>query len=212
MNSKIANPSQKANLFVVSAPSGAGKTSLLKRVIAELKGVEASVSHTTRERREAEVNGVDYHFVDIAEFNQIIERGEFFEHAEVFGNFYGTSKASIVNQLEKGIDVILEIDWQGARQIKEQLSFSRSIFILPPSRPELENRLQGRGQDDQQIIDARMNSAISEMSHYGEYDYLVVNDVFEQAVAEIITIIKAERLKLKVQQEKHAQLLSNLLE
>ena len=206
------NQAEKANLFVVSAPSGAGKTSLLKQVIAELEAVQASVSHTTRAKREAEVDGIDYHFVDLDTFNQLVESDAFFEHAEVFGNNYGTSKSSIADQLAKGIDVILEIDWQGARQIKQQLPKSRSIFILPPSKDELENRLKGRGQDDDAVIKGRMSSAISEMSHFGEYDYLVINDDFDTAVAEIITIIKAERLKLVIQKEKNAQLLCNLLD
>lgn len=202
----------KANLFVVSAPSGAGKTSLLKELISELDGVQTSISHTTRAKRAAEVDGVDYHFVEQAAFKQLVEQQAFYEHAEVFGNHYGTSKSSIADQREKGIDVILEIDWQGARQIKQQLPESLSIFILPPSKAELENRLQGRGQDDDAIIKGRMDAAISEMSHYNEYDYVVINDDFEQAVSEIKAIIVAERQKLAIQSKKHAQLLSNLLE
>lgn len=202
----------KANLFVVSAPSGAGKTSLLKRLISELTDVQTSISHTTREKRDAEMDGVDYHFVDLEQFKQLVEQNAFYEHAEVFGNHYGTSKSSIADQLAKGIDVILEIDWQGARQIKQQLPNTLSVFILPPSKSELENRLQGRGQDDDAIIKARMDAAISEMSHYDEYDYLVINDDFSQAVSEIRSIIQAERQKLVLQRKKHAHLLSNLLE
>jgi len=212
MNNLAENRVEKANLFVVSAPSGAGKTSLLKQVIVELDSVQASVSHTTRPKREAEVDGVDYHFVDLDIFNELVESNAFFEHAEVFGNNYGTSKSSIADQLAKGIDVILEIDWQGARQIKEQLPKSRSIFILPPSKQELESRLTGRGQDNDEVIQGRMSSAIDEMSHYNEYDYLVINDDFDLAVAEINAIILAERLKLRLQKEKHAQLLCNLLD
>jgi guanylate kinase len=202
----------KANLFVVSAPSGAGKTSLLKKLISELNGVQTSISHTTRAKRAAEVDGVDYHFVEPEAFKQLVEQEAFYEHAEVFGNHYGTSKSSIANQREQGIDVILEIDWQGARQIKQQLPESLSIFILPPSKQELESRLQGRGQDDEAIIKGRMDAAISEMSHYNEYDYVVINDDFEQAVFEIKAIIVAERQKLAIQSKKHAQLLCNLLE
>jgi len=202
----------KANLFVVSAPSGAGKTSLLKQLISELEGVQTSISHTTRQKRDAEIDGVDYHFVDIEQFGRLVSEEAFFEHAEVFGNHYGTSKSSIDDQLAKGIDVILEIDWQGARQIKKQLPDSLSVFILPPSKSELENRLQGRGQDDEAIIKGRMDAAISEMSHYNEYDYLVINDDFSVAVAEIKSIIQAERQKISIQSKKHAQLLSNLLE
>ncbi|PHS14881.1 MAG: guanylate kinase [Kangiella sp.] len=202
----------KANLFVVSAPSGAGKTSLLKQLIKELTSVQTAISHTTRSKRESEVDGKDYHFVNADEFNSLIEQQAFHEYATVFGNSYGTSKSSITEQINKGVDVILEIDWQGARQIKEQIPKSRSIFILPPSRSALESRLRGRGQDDDSVINQRMSEAISEMSHYNEYDYLVINDDFSTAVEEIKAIIHAERQKLPIQQQKHAQMLSNLLE
>jgi guanylate kinase len=211
MTNQSSETSAKANLFVVSAPSGAGKTSLLKQLIGEMELVQTSISHTTRVKRDAEVDGVDYHFVEIKGFKQLMASQAFYEHAEVFGNYYGTSKSSIADQLAKGIDVILEIDWQGARQIKQQLPDSRSIFILPPSKSELESRLKGRGQDNDEVIAGRMNAAIDEMSHYNEYDYLVINDDFSKAVAEIKTIICAERQKLALQQQKHAQLLCNLL-
>lgn len=212
MTNKNTTSSAKANLFVVSAPSGAGKTSLLKQLISQLASVQTSISHTTRRKREAEVDGVDYHFVSIEKFKQLVESNAFYEHAEVFGNYYGTSKSSIAEQLAKGIDVILEIDWQGARQIREQLPESHSIFILPPSKTELESRLKGRGQDNDEIINGRMNAAIDEMSHYNEYDYLVINDDFSEAVEEIRAIISAERQKLALQKQKYAQLLCNLLE
>ncbi len=202
----------KANLFVVSAPSGAGKTSLLKQLIKELTGLQTAISHTTRSKRESEVDGKDYHFVNVDEFNSLIEQKAFHEYATVFGNSYGTSKSSITEQINKGIDVILEIDWQGARQIKQQIPKSRSIFILPPNRSALESRLKGRGQDDDSVINQRMSEAINEMSHYNEYDYLVINDDFSTAVEEIKAIIRAERQKLPIQQQKHAQMLSNLLE
>ncbi|MFT6732080.1 MAG: guanylate kinase [Polaribacter sp.] len=202
----------KANLFVVSAPSGAGKTSLLKQLIKELGCVQTAISHTTRDKRESEVDGKDYHFVTADEFKFLIDEGAFHEYATVFGNSYGTSKSSITTQTSQGIDVILEIDWQGARQIKQQIPKSRSVFILPPSQAALESRLQGRGQDDDSVINQRMSEAISEMSHYNEYDYLVINDDFSMAVEEIKAIIQAERQKLPIQQLKHAQMLSNLLE
>jgi len=202
----------KANLFVVSAPSGAGKTSLLKQLMDELGAVQTAISHTTRKKREAELDGVDYHFVDSEQFQSLVNDNAFYEFATVFGNSYGTSKASIAEQIEKGIDVILEIDWQGARQIKEHLPKSRSVFILPPSKDALEARLKGRGQDDDAVIKRRMSEAIAEMSHFDEYDYLVINDDFSVAVSELKAIIQAERQKLPIQQKKHAHLLCNLLE
>ena len=211
MTSQNSVSSAKANLFVVSAPSGAGKTSLLKQLISELNAVQTSISHTTRARREGEVDGVDYHFIKMDVFKELVEANAFYEHAEVFGNYYGTSKSSIAEQLAKGIDVILEIDWQGARQINQQLPESHSIFILPPSKSELESRLKGRGQDNDEVIRGRMNAAINEMSHYNEYDYLVINDDFSVAVSEIKAIILAERQKRPIQQQKNAQMLSNLL-
>lgn len=202
----------KGTLYVVSAPSGAGKTSLLKQLIQEMENVETSISHTTRVMRSGELDGVDYHFVDQAKFKQLIFESAFFEHAEVFGNFYGTSKASIQEQLNSGVDVILEIDWQGARQIREQLPQSCSIFILPPSKEALHERLQGRGQDDNEVIERRMEAAQGEMSHYTEYDYLVINDDFSLAVSELKAIMIAKRQKLAFQQQKYAHLLSNLLD
>lgn len=199
-------------LYVVSAPSGAGKTSLLKQLMAELDSVQTSISHTTRDKRVGEVDGTDYHFVSQEAFHQLISEDAFFEHAEVFGNYYGTSKASIQEQLASGIDVILEIDWQGARQIRKQLPESCFIFILPPSKEALLERLEGRGQDDASIINKRMQAAQSEMSHYNEYDYLVINDDFAIALTELKAILIAERQKIGRQMEKQADLLSNLLD
>lgn len=204
--------SAKGTLYVVSAPSGAGKTSILKRLISELRSVAMSISHTTRSKREGESNGVDYHFVSVEDFKALVSENAFFEHAEVFGNFYGTSKASIQDQLSQGIDVILEIDWQGARQIREQLPESLSIFILPPSKEALQQRLDSRGQDDEEVIDKRMQAAKSEMSHFDEYDYLVINDDFDTALSELKSILVAERQKLSRQKQKFAHLLGNLLD
>lgn len=206
------NQSVTGTLYVVSAPSGAGKTSLLRQLISEIRLVQTSISHTTRAKREGEQDGTDYHFVSLETFQNLIAEGAFFEHAEVFGNFYGTSKASIEEQLAQGIDVILEIDWQGARQIRQQMPASRSIFILPPSQQALRERLDGRGQDDEATIEKRMLAAKSEMSHFDEYDYLVINDDFSLAVSELKAILLAERQKLAYQQQKYAQLLSNLLD
>lgn len=202
----------RGTLYVVSAPSGAGKTSLLKQLISEFDSIETSISHTTRTMRSGEVNGADYHFVEVPHFETLIKEGAFYEHAEVFGNYYGTSKSSIQKQLDSGVDVILEIDWQGARQIRQQLPQSCSIFILPPSREALHDRLQGRGQDDESVIERRMQAAQGEMSHYTEYDYLVINDDFSVAVSELKAIMLANRQKLAIQQQKNAYLLSNLLD
>lgn len=208
----IDNNTSTGTLYVVSAPSGAGKTSLLKQLLTEIEQVETSISHTTRAMRQGEADGGDYHFVTQKDFQTLVSEEAFFEHAEVFGNYYGTSKASIQQQLESGVDVILEIDWQGARQIRQQLPQSRSIFILPPSREALQQRLEGRGQDDNSVIEQRMQAAQSEMSHFSEYDYLVINDDFSLAVSELKAILLAERQKLANQQRKHAHLLSNLLD
>ncbi|MDH5433583.1 MAG: guanylate kinase [Gammaproteobacteria bacterium] len=204
--------SPKGNLYVVSAPSGAGKTSLLKRLIEDLPGVVTSVSHTTRIKREAEVDGVDYHFVDMTTFEAMVQQGDFLENAQVFGNFYGTSLSQLEKQLAEGNDVILEIDWQGARQVSQKLQETRSIFILPPSKEALLQRLQARGQDDESTIQSRMNEAQNEMSHYAEYDYLVINDDFEIAMADLKSILLAERQKTETQKQKNAHLLSNLFD
>ena len=199
-------------LFIVSAPSGAGKTSLVKVLLTRLSGLAVSVSHTTREPRPGEQNGVDYHFVGRSEFETMVAAGEFLEHARVFDNFYGTSRRAVVEQLEAGRDVILEIDWQGARQVRGSAPQAVSVFILPPSRETLRERLKGRGQDSEQVIERRMRDAISEMSHYGEYQYLVFNDDFEQAVAELQALFVAQRLRLEAQEQRHASSLRGLLE
>ncbi len=201
----------QGTLYIVSAPSGAGKTSLLKAMLAETTQVEVSVSHTTRKQRSGEVNGSDYHFVTVDEFKQMISDDAFFEYAEVFGNFYGTSKKTVADKLEQGIDVILEIDWQGAQQMRELMPESISIFILPPSKEALEQRLHGRGQDDAEVIAKRMAEAKQEISHYNEYDYVVINDDFAVATAELKSILVAERLSLEHQQLKNGDLIDNLL-
>ena len=185
---------KQGQLYVVSAPSGAGKTSLVKALVEANNDITVSVSHTTRAIRPGEIDGVNYHFVSAAEFSDLKERGGFFEWAKVFDNFYGTSQQSVVDQLNRGVDVILEIDWQGAAQIKQQMPESVSIFILPPSTAALRERLTGRGQDDSSVIERRMRSARDEISHYGDADYVVLNDEFDSALSDLKAIVISQRL------------------
>jgi len=204
--------SDTGTLYIISAPSGAGKSSLLRVLLESMAGSLAlSVSHTTRSPRSGEVDGEDYHFIDEAGFREMVSGDAFFEHARVFDNFYGTSRQGVIDQLDTGLDVILEIDWQGARLIREQMPAVVSIFILPPSCEALQQRLQDRGQDDDAVIARRMRDAVSEMSHYDEYDYLVVNDVFQTAVDELAAIMLSQRLRLPAQRRRHAGLLDALL-
>lgn len=201
----------RGTLFTVSAPSGAGKTSLVKALVESTDNLLVSVSHTTRPMRPGEVDGVNYHFVSHEQFSAMLGASAFLEHAEVFGNYYGTSQAWVETTLAEGHDVILEIDWQGAQQVRHLLPDAVSIFIMPPSREELYRRLTGRGQDDQSIIDRRMQEAINEMSHYVEGQFIIFNDQFEQALTEFRAVIVAQRLTLANQQRRHGQLLSDLL-
>ncbi|GEN23742.1 guanylate kinase [Halomonas cupida] len=201
----------QGTLFIVSAPSGAGKTSLVRELIESVDGIQVSVSHTTRAMRPGEVDAVNYHFVDVATFEDMVARGDFFEHAQVFDNHYGTSRSAVEALLAAGQDVILEIDWQGARQVREQMDSAVSIFILPPSRDELERRLSSRGTDDHQVISGRMREAVSEMSHYGEYDFMVINDDFTTALDELRALVIAHRLDTRRQKQHHARLLDALL-
>lgn len=198
-------------LYTVSAPSGAGKTSLVKALLDSMTGIAVSVSHTTRDQRPGEQDGVNYHFVSQAAFQQMLGDAAFLEHAEVFGNYYGTSQHWVEEQLRAGTDVILEIDWQGAHQVRRLLPNTISIFILPPSSSALEDRLTGRGQDSEEVIAARMAAAKVEMSHYPESDYLIINDDFRDALRDFETIIRSQRLRLISQQERHSELLSDLL-
>jgi guanylate kinase len=198
-------------LYILSAPSGAGKTSLLKALRQQDGELHVSISHTTRPMRPGEESGKDYHFVNQDQFEQMIGVEAFLEHAEVFGNFYGTSESEVRAQLDAGQDTVLEIDWQGARQVRERFPEAVSIFILPPSPKTLYDRLSARGQDSEAVIQGRMQQAVSEMSHYGEFDYLVINDDFDSALAELAAIITARRLRLVVQSERHSQQISALL-
>ena len=198
-------------LYIVSAPSGAGKTSLVKALIDTQPSIRVSVSHTTRAMRPGESDGVNYHFVDRATFIGMIEHGDFLEQAEVFGNLYGTSQSHLQQTLDEGHDLILEIDWQGAEQVRRLMPQARSIFILPPSQQALRQRLTNRGTDSDEIIEGRMREAVSEMSHYVEYDYLIINDDFAQALEDIKAVFRANRLQQKPQQERFSGLLADLL-
>ncbi|MGB6187440.1 MAG: guanylate kinase [Aeromonas molluscorum] len=204
---------QQGTLYIISSPSGAGKSSLINALLKQPEAagrMQLSVSHTTRAMRPGEEDGVHYHFVPVDEFKALIARGDFLEWAEVFGNYYGTSREAIEACLARGIDVFLDIDWQGARQIREQME-TQSIFILPPSRPELERRLIGRGQDSEEVIRGRMAKAIAEMVHYDEYDYVIINEEFEVALCQLKAIIESQRLKMCRQQQAQQNLLQQLL-
>ncbi len=205
---------QQGNLFILSAPSGAGKSSLISALLSQTdpeRSMQVSVSHTTRAPRPGEIDGVHYHFVSVAQFEQLIAEQAFYEYAKVFDNYYGTSEAAIDAQLEKGIDVFLDIDWQGAQQVRAKKPLVTTIFISPPSRDELEARLRKRGQDSEQVIQSRMAQAQSECSHYQEFDYIIVNDNFEQALQDLITIVRNQRLRADQQSEKYRVLFNDLL-
>ncbi len=199
-----------AQLFIVSAPSGAGKTSLVRRVIKELPNVTVSVSHTTRGIRPAEKDGEDYYFVNREKFEAMIAADQFLEYADVFGNYYGTSVESVGDSLGAGQDVILEIDWQGAAQVRQKLDDVVSIFILPPSRATLIERLKSRGQDSDDVIEKRTNEAVAEMQQYHRADYLIINDDFDEALAELKAVILSYRVTKSRQALRHAGLITSL--
>ena len=201
----------KGTLYIISAPSGAGKTSLVRELVSNLDDVVVSVSHTTRTMRDGEQDGVDYHFLDKETFLSMVEHSAFLEHARVFDNYYGTSQKHVEQQLLSGKDVILEIDWQGARQVRRLMQESQSVFILPPSREALRERLQNRGQDGEDVIARRMQDAVNEMSHYAEFDYLIVNDDFDQALNELKCVIKVNSLRQIRQEHSLEKLLIELL-
>jgi len=198
-------------LYIVSAPSGAGKTSLVKALMDSMAHVRVSVSDTTRAMRPGEVDGVNYHFTPRDEFIELLKQGDFLEHAEVFGNLYGTSHSWVKQTLAKGYDLILEIDWQGAQQVRKLVPDAKSIFILPPTHKDLRQRLHNRGQDAEEVIETRMQQAIAEMSHYVEYDYIVINDDFNTALGDLMAIFRSNQLRLGTQQKRHTQLLCDLL-
>ena len=201
----------QGTLFIVAAASGAGKTSLVAAVAERTADVVVSISYVTRAARPGEQHGKNYFFIDDSEFRQMIADDDFLEYAQVFDNWYGTGKRWVTDQLNSGIDVILEIDWQGAQQVRRLMPGTQTVFVLPPSQQTLRQRLQGRGQDDETVIESRMAQAVSEMSHYHEFDYVVVNDDFELAVTELQAIIVSQRLSQQKQALKQAELLAQLL-
>lgn len=190
---------QAGILFIVSAPSGAGKSSLLRELLQQESGISLSVSHTTRAMRPGEEDGRHYHFVDVSSFERLVREDAFIEHARVFDNYYGTSEGAVREQLAAGQDVVVEIDWQGARQVRQRFPGAVSIFISAPSIEALRERLCARGQDSQEIIARRMRDARNELSHYPEYDFLVVNDCFEEALGQLRCIVRAERQRTERQ-------------
>lgn len=200
-----------AQLFILSAPSGAGKTSLVRAACERLDNLMVSVSHTTRPMRPADKEGVDYHFVDESQFHEMIGRGGFLEHACVFGNFYGTSQVLVERSLAAGTDVILEIDWQGADQVRRLMPESCGVFIMPPTREILESRLRGRASDSAEVIERRMSDAVEDMRHFSNYDYLIINDDFERALDELCGVILAKRVETLRQSTVSEPIISKLL-
>jgi len=205
-------PARRGRLFVIAAPSGAGKTSLVKALVERRPELRVSISHTTRKKRPTEEHGREYFFVSVPEFEELVARGQFLEHARVFDNYYGTSRETVEKLLAEGNDVILEIDWQGARQVRAAMPECKTIFILPPSRDALEKRLRGRGTDSEEVIARRLRDAVGDMSHWNEFDYVVVNDDFDQAVDQLAGIIQGAGEGLRKDRPELAPLLANLLE
>lgn len=197
-------------LFTISAPSGAGKTSLVKALLEQNQDIAVCVSHATRAKRPGEMDALDYHFIGIEQFENMVEQDAFLEHAKVFDNYYGTAQLSVENLLNQGKNVILEIDWQGAQQVKQKIPETVPIFILPPSRETLRQRLTDRKTDDSKIIDRRMADADKEMSHYSDADYLVINDDFDQALKDLECIIGCQSLTLASQKGRFADLIASI--
>ncbi len=201
------------NLFILSAPSGAGKSSLINALLEQesSRPMQVSVSHTTRDPRPGEQEGEHYHFVSVATFKEQITHNAFYEYAEVFENYYGTSEAAIDDQLSQGVDVFLDIDWQGAQQVRLKKPSVTTVFISPPSKQALENRLRGRRQDSEKVIASRMAKAQDECSHFNEFDYIIINDDFKQALADLTTIVNNQRLTRNQQVAQHTVLLNELI-
>jgi len=205
-------PAPPCHLFVISAPSGAGKTSLVKALRGKLPNLGVSTSHTTRKARSTEENGREYFFVDRPQFDRMVAGGEFLEHAQVFDNFYGTSRRQLEEKLAAGQDVVLEIDWQGARQVRAAMPQCRSIFILPPSRDALRQRLTGRQTDTPEVIERRLADAVGDMSHHAEFDYVVVNEDFDRAVEELVAIVQGRGDGLRAGRPELSKVLADLVE
>jgi guanylate kinase len=205
------NSTKSGLLIIIAAPSGAGKTTLVEALVENDANIQFSISHTTRTKRPKEVDGDNYHFISQSTFAAMVTAGEFLEHAEVFGNSYGTAHQSITVPLAAGKDIILEIDWQGAAQVRAQFPESLSVFILPPSKAALLDRLRGRGQDNETVIQDRMNKAISEMSHWAEFDYVIVNDDLKKAIADLTSIVTSQRLRTIQQKFTLHELIDELL-
>jgi len=201
----------ESTLFIVAAPSGAGKSTLVNALLEREPAISLSVSHTTRPPRAGEEYGRHYYFVERAEFEREIEEGVFLEHAEVHGNLYGTSRKTVSGLLGQGKDVLLEIDWQGAQQVRKTKADCVSVFILPPSRHELERRLRGRGSDSAEVIERRLHNSREEIAHAHEFDYIIVNDRFEDALGDLQAIVRAVRLRSELQWRRHENLIAELL-
>jgi len=206
-----ASTRRRGSLFVIAAPSGAGKTSLVKTVLDRDPGLKVSISHTTRKPRPHERDGEHYHFISTDEFKRLVAAGQFLENAQVFDNYYGTSRAGVEALRNAGHDVILEIDWQGAQQVRKAQADCRTIFILPPSRAELEARLRNRKTDSEDVIARRLRDAETDMSHYAEFDYVVVNDDFERAATQLLSILRGGGSEFGVKRPALAPLLKDLL-
>ena len=204
-------PATRGTLFIVAAPSGAGKSSIVNAVLKDTPGIALSISYTSRAPRPGERHAQHYHFISSEEFQRMIAAGDFFEHALVHGDYKGTARQSVEPQLAAGLDVLLEIDWQGAAQVRAQMPDALSVFILPPSRAALESRMRSRGQDSEDVIARRLAAARTEMSHYSEFDFVIVNDVFDAAVREMQSIFLASRLRRSVQSQRHESLIKALL-